>query len=75
MVCGFLVQCSFAFSSVRLGNPVKYPFSMALKKVACVGAPRARWCMFTSWAMVFVLLDWYLVVSISLVAMAVGLLV
>ena len=75
MVCGFLVQCSLAFSSVRLGNPVRYPFSMALKKVACVGAPRARWCIFTSWAMVLVLLAWYLVVLISLVAMAVGLLV
>ena len=74
VVWAFFVQCSFAFSSVRLGNPVNHPFSIALRKVACVGDPRAKWCMFTCWAMVLVLLPRPPVVFTSLVVIAIGLL-
>ena len=65
------MQYSFAFSSVRLGNPVSHPFSIALRKVAQVGAPRARWCMFTCWAVVLVLLPQLPVVLTSFVVIAV----
>ena len=45
---------------------------MALRKVACVGDPSARWCILTSLAMVLVLVARPLVVLTSFVAIAVG---
>ena len=54
IVWAFLVQSCLVFSTVRLGNPVSHPFSTALRKVACVGDPNDKWCMFTCSALVLV---------------------